>query len=133
VVYGEMLTAIDAYLKEDYLTAAQLLAPMDQTVVQTEAFAGVYNAICPDAVNRAVADLYSDGYEAYETGDYDTSKELLTAAYELTQTHTGVIYYLGRSYQRSGDSDTGRKYLQEILDKFPNDSYAQYARQYYDR
>lgn len=131
--YGEMLTAIDAYLNEDYLTVAQILVPMDQTIVQTEAFAGVYNAICPDAVNKTVADLYSDGYDAYEIGDYDRSKELLTTAYELTQTHTGVIYYLGRSYQRSGDSDTGRKYLQEILDKFPNDTYAQYARQYYDR
>ena len=132
-IYDEMLTAIDAYLSGDYLTAAKLLAPMDQTVIQTEAFAGVYNAICAEAVNRSVEDLYGQGYQAYERGDYDTSKEILTTAYELTRLHTGVMYYLGRSYQRSGDSDTGRKYLQELLDNFPDDMYAQYARQYYDR
>lgn len=132
-VYDDMLAAIDAYLSEDYLTAAKLLVPMEQTVIQTEAFAGVYSAIYADCVNRSVEELYDDGYRAYEIGDYDTSKELLTAAYELTQLHTGVLYYLGRSYQRSGDSDKGREYLQELLDNFPNDTYAQYARQYYDR
>ncbi|MBO5279453.1 MAG: tetratricopeptide repeat protein [Lachnospiraceae bacterium] len=131
--YQEILNAVNAYLAEDYITAAQVLVAMDQTVIQTEAFAGVYTVMLQDAGTRAVNELYDDGYDAYAIGDYETSKELLNKAHEINPDHTGTLYYLGRSYQRLGDSETGRKYLQQIIDRFPNDHYYQYAKQYIDR
>lgn len=132
-VYEGMLRAMDAYLQEDYVTAAQELLGIDQTAIQTEDFSSIYTWIQSDAGEKAVTSLYEDGYAAYSSGDYDMAKELLGQAYELNQNHTAVLYYLGRSYQRTGDSETGRTYLQQIIDKFPNDSYYQYAVQYINR
>lgn len=131
--YEGMLRAMDAYLKEDYVAAATELTALDQTVVQTESFAGIYNAILADAGSRASEALYSEGYAAYQAQDYETSKALLGQAYELNPNNTAVLYYLGRSYQRTGESETGRTYLQQIIDKFPNDQYYQYAVQYFNR
>lgn len=131
--YQEILNAVNAYLAEDYITAAQVLVAMDQTVIQTEDFASVYTSMLQDAGTRAVEELYGDGYNAYSVGNYETCRELLLKAYEINPDHTGTLYYLGRSYQRLGDSETGRKYLQQIIDRFPNDHYYQYAKQYIDR
>lgn len=132
-VYQEMLNAVNAYLAEDYITAAQTLVAMDQTVIQTEDFADAYTSILQKAGTLAVEELYDDGYDAYEVGNYEVSIELLSKAHEINPDHVGTLYYLGRSYQRSGDSETGRKYLQEVIDRFPKDQYCQYAKQYIDR
>lgn len=132
-VYESILVSVEAYLAQDYLTAAQNLVSIDETAVQTEGFARVYTQIRSDAGSRAASALYEDGYSAYTKGDYDKSKELLTQAHELNPNNTAVLYYLGRSYQRSGDSETGRSYLQYIIDHFPTDSYYRNAVQYLDR
>lgn len=132
-VYEGMLRAIDAYLAEDYVTAAQELASLDETVIQTEEFARIYTTIQTVAGEKASVSLYEEGYAAYKNGDYETSKDLLGQAYELNPNHTAVLYYLGRSYQRVGESETGRTYLQQIIDKFPNDAYYQYAVEYINR
>lgn len=131
--YEDMLDAVNAYLAGDYVTAAQALANVDEKVIQTETFADVYTAVRKDVGTRAINELYEDGYAAYSLGDYENAKELFLKAYKINQDHTGVLYYLGRSYQRLGDSDSGRPYFQEIIDRFPNDYYYQYAKQYIDR
>lgn len=132
-VYEGLLRAMDAYLQDDYVAAAQELVNLDQTAIQTEYFARIYTMIQSDAGEKAASSLYNEGYSAYRSGDYDTAKELLGQAYELNPNNTAVLYYLGRSYQRSGESETGRTYLQQIIDKFPNDTYYQYAVQYINR
>ncbi len=132
-VYEAMMGAVGAYLEQDYFTAAKGLVDLDQSAIQSEEFADVFAKIQTDAGNKAASSLYEEGYNAYTKGDYEKSKALLGQAHELSPNNTAVLYYLGRSYQRSGESEKGREYLQYIIDNFPNDSYYRNAVQYIDR
>lgn len=128
--YESMLVAVDAYIQKDNIAAMEALVNVDTTVVNSEDFIKVYEEIRQSAAQEAARTLYEQGYNRYRNGDYPTAIELLSKAYEMGTEDASIIYYLGRSYQRSGDSETGKKYLQEVIDKFPNTEYSSQAKTY---
>ncbi len=128
--YESMLVAMDAYIQNDSIKTMEALANVDTTVINSEDFKKVYGEIKEAAAQEATRTLYEQGYNRYRNGDYQTAIEVLAKAYEIGKEDAGVIYYLGRSYQRSGDSETGKKYLQEVIDKYPNTQYASQAKDY---
>ena len=99
-------------------------------MVQSDVFTEVYNKIHLEAGGKAAESLYEEGYRAYTVGNYDVAKEQLEQAYALNPEDTAIVYYLGRAYQRSGDAEKGREYLQIIIDRKTNDSYYDNARRY---
>lgn len=129
-VYEGMLRSVNSYLNQDFLTAAKEVTELDQAVVQSDIFTEVYNKIRVEAGNQAADALYEEGYRAYTVGDYNVAKERLEQAYALNPDDTAIVYYLGRAYQRSGDAEKGREYLQIIIDRRTNDSYYDNARRY---
>ncbi len=128
--YESMLVAMDAYIQNDSIKTMEALANVDTAVINSEDFKKVYEEIEEAAAQEATRTLYEQGYNRYRNGDYQTAIEVLAKAYEIGKEDAGVIYYLGRSYQRSGDSETGKKYLQEVIDKYPNTQYASQAKDY---
>ena len=128
--YESMLVAMDAYIQNDSIKTMEALANVDTAVINSEDFKKVYGEIKEAAAQEATRTLYEQGYNRYRNGDYQTAIEVLAKAYEIGKEDAGVIYYLGRSYQRSGDSETGKKYLQEVIDKYPNTQYASQAKDY---
>ena len=68
----------------------------------------------------AVQSLYRTGYASYESGDYATAITDLKKCYELDNSQGDALYFLARSYQKSGDTENAKIYYQKVVDEFPN-------------
>lgn len=133
VAYEALLSAVQAYETSDYLAAAEALAGVDKSFEQSETFAAVYERIQSESNEKAVDELYDTGYDLYRNReDYEGALENLQKAYDLNPegADSALLYYLGRCYQRLGDSEKGNEYLNLVLERYPNDGFARYAAEY---
>jgi len=133
VAYEALLSAMQYYENSDYLAAAEALSGVDESFEQSEAFSLVYQKIHTESVSKAMNELYDTGYNQYRHQEnYEASAETLQKAYDLDpeMANSALLYYLGRSYQRMGDENTGNQYLDLLLERYPNDGFAEDARRY---
>lgn len=80
----------------------------------------LYSSVFSEVGVTAVNDLYKTGYAAYEKGDYDTAIADLGKCYELDNTQGDALYFLARSYHKSGDTENAKIYYQKVIEEFPN-------------
>lgn len=133
VGYETLLLAMQYYEQADYLAAAEALAAIDEAFVQSETYAAVYQQIRTDAVARAIRELYDTGYNQYRNQEnYEAALATFQRAFELDSNavDAALLYYMGRCYQRLGDADKGNECMDMVLERFPNDGFANYARDY---
>lgn len=131
--YEAMLSAIKAYLASDYLTAAEELSKVDASLSDSEVFQSYYKKIQSEASTRAIQSLYNTGYNLYRNYEnYTKALENFEKAYNLSPdtAEAGLLYYMGRCYNKIGESEKGNAFLQMVLDQYPDSSYAEYAEQY---
>lgn len=133
VGYEALLSAMQHYEQGDFLTAAEMLAGIEEGFAQSEAYRTVYQRIRTDAVARAIRELYDTGYNQYRNQEnYEAALATFQRAYELDSeaVDSALLYYMGRCYQRLGDADKGNECMDMVLERFPNDGFARYAREY---
>ena len=80
----------------------------------------LYSSVFSEVGVTAVNDLYKTGYAAYEKGDYDTAIADLGKCYELDNTKGDALYFLARSYHKSGDTENAKIYYQKVIEEFTN-------------
>ncbi len=133
VAYETLLLAQQYYEQGDYLTAAETLAKVEEGFEQSEAYAAVFQRIRTDSVARAIRDLYDTGYDQYRKQEnYEAALSTFQRAFELdpNAVDSALLYYMGRCYQRLGDAEKGNECMDMVLERFPNDGFAKYAREY---
>lgn len=133
VEYEALLNAVQAYENSDHLAAAEALAGIDESFVQSEVFASLYGKIHTEATAKAVEELYNTGYNQYRRQEnYEAALETFQKAFDLNPegANSALLYYLGRCYQRLGDADKGNEYLNMVLERYPNDGFARDAAEY---
>lgn len=117
--YEELLKAYASYSTGDSAAALQELEAINQDTLSDDAKT-LYSSIFSEVGVTAVNDLYKTGYAAYEKGDYDTAIADLGKCYELDNTQGDALYFLARSYHKSGDTENAKIYYQKIIEEFPN-------------
>lgn len=117
--YEELLKAYAAYSTGDSAAALQELEAINQDTLSDDAKT-LYSSIFSEVGVTAVNDLYKTGYAAYEKGDYDTAIADLGKCYELDNTQGDALYFLARSYHKSGDTENAKIYYQKVIEEFPN-------------
>lgn len=131
--YEKLLLAMQYYEQGSYLEAAEKLNEIDANFAQSETYAAVYQQIRTDSVARAIRGLYDMGYNQYRNQEnYEAALESFQRAYALdaNAVDSALLYYMGRCYQRLGDADKGNECMDMVLERFPNDGFAKYAREY---
>lgn len=131
--YEKLLLAMQYYEQGSYLEAAEKLNEIDANFAQSETYAAVYQQIRTDSVARAIRGLYDTGYNQYRNQEnYEAALESFQRAYALdaNAVDSALLYYMGRCYQRLGDADKGNECMDMVLERFPNDGFAKYAREY---
>ncbi len=131
--YEKLLQAMQLYEQENYLEAAEVLVGVDEAFTQSEAYAAVYQQIRTDSVTRAIRQLYDTGYNQYRNQEnYEAALESFQRAFLLDSNavDSALLYYMGRCYQRLGDAEKGNECMDMVLERFPNDGFAKYARDY---
>lgn len=121
--YKNLILALEAYLAADHVAAMNALSGIDAASMEDENVTALYERIRTESGAEAARALYTEGYAAYQNRNYAEAAEILQRAYDYNSEDAATVYYLGRAYQRSDDTENGKKYLQEVIDKFPNSSY----------
>ena len=117
--YEELLKAYASYSDGDSAAALQELEAINQDTLSDDAKT-LYSSVFSEVGVTAVNDLYKTGYAAYEKGDYDTAIADLGKCYELDNTQGDALYFLARSYHKSGDTENAKIYYQKVIEEFPN-------------
>lgn len=117
--YEELLKAYASYSAGDSAVALQELEAINQDTLSDDAKT-LYSSVFSEVGVTAVNDLYKTGYAAYEKGDYDTAIADLGKCYELDNTQGDALYFLARSYHKSGDTENAKIYYQKVIEEFPN-------------
>lgn len=117
--YEELLKAYASYSAGDSAAALQELEAINQDTLSDDAKT-LYSSIFSEVGVTAVNDLYKTGYAAYEKGDYDTAIADLGKCYELDNTQGDALYFMARSYHKSGDTENAKIYYQKVIEEFPN-------------
>lgn len=117
--YEELLKAYASYSSGDSAAALEQLEAINQDTLSDDAKT-LYNSVFSEVGATAVRDLYKTGYDAYQKGDYATAIEDLGKCYELDNTQGDALYFLARSYHKSGDTENAKTYYQKVIDEFPN-------------
>lgn len=117
--YEELLKAYASYSAGDSAAALQELEAISQDTLSDDAKT-LYSSIFSEVGVTAVNDLYKTGYASYEKGDYDTAIADLGKCYELDNTQGDALYFLARSYHKSGDTENAKIYYQKVIEEFPN-------------
>ena len=117
--YEELLKAYASYTSGDSAAALEQLEAINQDTLSDDAKT-LYSSVFSEVGATAVQDLYRTGYDAYQKGDYATAIEDLGKCYELDNTQGDALYFLARSYHKSGDTENAKTYYQKVIDEFPN-------------
>ena len=127
----ELLLACESYLKgvgeEDETQFMERIAThLDNVAAQTElsqtsaAFQSVYQFI-RDEVNPKLAGVYyTEGYDAYRNGQYETAIEKLSGAYNYAPDNVDALFYLAGACRKSGNVDQAKELYSQLVELFPD-------------
>lgn len=116
--YEELLKAYRAYAEEDSPGALEQLEAIEKETLPENAQI-LYDSVFREVGAAAVAELYRTGYAAYQSNDFETSIADLGKCYELDNTQNNALYFLARSYHKSGDVENAKIYYQKVIEDCP--------------
>lgn len=119
--YDALLTAANLYIEGKATEVADIISGITPETVEgaKDGFKTVYAKINGEVMGKAAEEYYNMGYSAYGSGNYEKAIENLQKAYTIDNTSVNALYYLARSYQKSGDNENAAIYFQEVINKFP--------------
>lgn len=117
--YEDLMKAYRTYTEGDAAATLEELDSIDQEAL-TEDAKILFDAMFQEVGAEAVKALYASGYAAYQSGDYATAITDLGKCYELDNSQGDALYFLARSYHKSGDTENAKIYYQKVIDEQPN-------------
>ena len=129
---NSLLRVATTYLNdpEDIMsTAADLEAIAENVAVEdtSEEFQALYAKLLGDIGPRLSETYFTEGQEAYRTGDYAAAIESLTKAVYYNADNADGWLYLGQSYHQNGDNDKAVETFDQVIEKFPDTDRARRA------
>ncbi len=94
--------------------------------------ADLYEEVYKEVSVRMQEYGYDHGHDLYNDKEYDKAIPYLLAAYHMGGTDADTLYFLGRSYQRSGDEVNARAYFEILVREYPGSERADMAHQCMD-
>lgn len=129
-----LLSAAYAYLDDtqDEMVVEQYLGMIGQDFVDQSAsveFVELYEYL-QASIGGSVSEVYYEsGLEAYNQGDYQSAIRDLEKAYQYDAGGDDVLYYLALAHYDSGDIAGASELFHELLNVFPESTFADKARQ----
>lgn len=129
---NSLLSAAATYLAnpEDIQATAADLEVIAQNVVledTSEEFQALYQTILSGIGPELSETYFTEGQEAYRTGDYAAAVESLARAAYYNAENADVWYYLGQAYHKNGDNDNAVAAFEQVIERFPDTDRARRA------
>ena len=91
-----------------------------------------YKEIYGEVAKRVQEYGYDYGHDLYNDKKYAEAIPYLLTVYRMGGTDADTLYFLARSYQRSGDEENAREYFQMLVRQYPGSERAEMAHQCMD-
>lgn len=129
--YEKLLSAYVAYTSEDFTAAGEALDKVKSKYLSKSA-KEIYKQLNDVVMEKYFAQLYKEGYAAYQRGRYaDAIKALKQITDENEDYQDGyAAYYLAQSYRRSNDLESAKPYYQYVIEHYPDTERARTAQNY---
>ena len=125
--YNNLLSAAKLFIANDRENSAILLSEIDTSLFVSEDANVLYDYLKEQVYPETVRKLANEGKNLCNSGKMEEALVPLLKAYKM-QSDDGVLYFLGRSYQKLGDSETAKIYFEELITLFPSTTRASTAR-----
>lgn len=120
--YNNFLKAVTLYIGGEKDVAAEKLIKINISKFDSKAAKELYNMIKEETFTNMSKLKYKEGYAAYAKGRYDEAITALKLALKYSSDNVDAMYYLGRTYQRTGDNTNARKYYKQIINNYSGNS-----------
>lgn len=127
--YDNLFDAVELYQQGKYADAAGKLVDVDGDKLTSGKAKDYYNTIKEATFESGSTTLYNDGKNKYNVGNYDEAIPLFEKALKLNDQNVDALYFLGRAYDRKGDTDKAKKYYNKVISDFPDSGRATEATQ----
>lgn len=128
-LYNKLIEAANAYVNNDFESAAVMLATIDITQLPTDNAKNLHTTMSDNSNGGADA-FYLAGVEAYDAGVYSDAIVYLLKSYENDGNRVETAYYLAMSYIMIKDKVNMDKYVHIMNTKFKNTDYAKQLNEY---
>lgn len=96
----------------------------------SEAFQRLYNTLLATIGPDLSANYFTEGYAAYQDGDYAKSIEQLSRAFYYDAVNVDALYFLAQSYRKSGDNANAIATYDKVITLFPDTERANKSQDY---
>lgn len=129
--YEQLLQAYVAYDTEDITTAGKALDKVNTKYLSSKAKA-IYKDLNGVVQEQYLAQLYKDGYQAYQYGKFKEAIELLKEVVDEQEDYNdgSAAYYLAQSYRKDGNIESAKPYYQYVIDNYPETERARTSQNY---
>ena len=130
----KLLVTASNYIADNDIHAAaadlEVIAGNVDIAEMTEGFQTLYTTVFGAIGPKLSAEYYTTGYEYFRTEDYALAIETLGKAVEYDASNADALYFLGRSYQKSGDKENAVAIYTKVIELFPGSDRAKNAERY---
>ena len=129
-----LLKAAAVYLEtpENYLEVADYIKEIDESAFNedtSENYKRLYYAI-KSAIGASVCEnYYNEGVQFYKAEQYEDAIAYLEAAVFFVDNHKESLYYLGLSYQATGNTDDAKTAYNKVIELYEGTWYANKSEQ----
>lgn len=126
-VYDTLLNAMNLYMKDKKIEAAEALLQVDEASLSGENTIKFYKKIKKETFSDASISYFEKGRDCYNgEGDYagkqnyDKAIKILDKSLTFDADNTDALYFLGRCYQQKADNEKAKEYYNQIVNDYPD-------------
>ena len=124
--YDSLIKAYHHLQAQEYMKAGDEITKIDKTKLSQTAIE-IYNSIDEMIVESAYDEYANAGHEAHFEQRWEDAIKYYSRALEINAEDPDVWYFLGNSYNQSGQTQQAIETFQEIINRFPNTHRAESA------
>lgn len=123
-MYSDLISAVNAYLNDDFDTALLELAKIDVTKLPTDTAKSLYTLL-DENCNGGAETYFQAGLNAYNKADYLSAVKFLELSIKFDDTAVEPVYYMAMAHLQLNERKEAQEYIDIMNTKFINTTFAQ--------
>ena len=113
----------------DEKNTADTLVKIKKSDLKDKNLINIYNSLSSKVFAEQSEAAFVEGRDLYNKGSYEEALKKLEAALEMNQDNVDAMYFIGRTYDRQGESDKAKEWYNKIINDYGDTARAAEARQ----
>ncbi|MBQ9827933.1 MAG: tetratricopeptide repeat protein, partial [Lachnospiraceae bacterium] len=118
-----LLQAAKEYLNGNLRGAGEILSEIERDKLDHTSSVDVYEFLVNECRDTIVDNMYVDALTNYRNGLYTDALDGFRKVLNLAPDYADAVFYRAMTYYELADRTNARKYLEEFIERFPNNSH----------